>query len=287
MNATRRPGDRCLASWWAVIACGWRIANTIRNDKQTVELVAIALSPTLTPTRDLLLERHRSAAQAQRIEQQQRLIDNQTITLEQLQVHTHELRSTHELQLQTLQEPQTQIDSLKAEAARLKQLPKKSKIRPGTLPKDDQQPNPGDRDDTGKSDQGKADAGKGKSPKPRKGHNELTIHKTQVIQPDDLPGLKDYTVHDLLIRPYDTRCRLARYQTPDGKTRIGVLPEALQGSHFGIALKSDNLYRYFSQRVTQPRILQQLTHWGIAISSGQISRFLTEDKQCFHTEKDE
>ena len=227
------------------------------------------------------------------IEQQQGVIDQQKTRLEQLQLHINELCSTHECQLQTLQEQQTQIDALKAEVARLKQLPKKPKIRPSTLPKDDEAPDQDDRDDTRQSDQGETGEGKGKPPKPRKRKKALTIHKTQVIKPDNLPegsrllSYEDYTVQDLLIQPYNTRYRLARYQTPDDKTLIGMLPEALQGSHFGITLKSHILYQYYHQRVTQPLILQQLSDWGIAISSGQISRILTEDKEDFHTEKDE
>lgn len=227
------------------------------------------------------------------IKQQQGVIDQQKTRLEQLQLHINELCSTHEHQLQTLQEQQTQIDALKAEVARLKQLPKKPKIRPSTLPKDDEEPDQDDRDDTRQSDQGETDEGKGKPSKARKRKKQLTIHHTQVIKPERLPegsrllGYEDYTVQDLLIQPHNTRYRLARYQTPDGKTMIGVLPEALQGTHFGITLKSYILHQYFNQRVTQPLILQQLTDWGIDISSGQISRILTEDKEDFHTEKDE
>ena len=228
------------------------------------------------------------------IEQQQRLIDAQKITLEQRQFQLDQLHSASEHQLQTLQEQQTQIDALKAEVARLKQLPKKPKIRPSTLPKDNEAPDQDNRNDTGSSDPGNPDEGdaNGKSPKPRKRKKQLTIHKTQVIKPHNLPegsrllGYEDYTVQDLLIQPYHTRYRLARYQTPDGKTLIGELPPALQGSHFGLTLRSHILYQYYHQRVTQPLILQQLTDWGIAISSGQISRILTEDKAGFHTEKD-
>jgi len=226
------------------------------------------------------------------IEHQQGVIAQQQSRLEQLQLHIDQLRATNEHQLQTLQAQQTQIDALKAEVARLKQLPKKPKIRPSTLPKDDPPADQQDREDSSQSEQGETEQGKRKSAKARKRHKDLPIHHTQVIKPEDLPagsrllGYEDYTVQDLLIQPYNTRYRLARYQTPDGQTLIGELPPALQGSHFGITLKSYILYQYYQQRVTQPLILQQLIDWGIAISSGQISRILTEDKADFHAEKD-
>lgn len=190
----------------------------------------------------------------------------------------------------TVQQQQTRIEALETEIARLKKLPKKPKIRPSTLPKDEDE---SDHDDTDDSDprQGGGHS-TGKSSKPRKRKKKLIIHKTKIIKPDNLPkrsrllGYEDYCIQDLLIQPHNTRYRLARYRTPEGETLIGVLPEDVQGSHFGITLKSHILYQYYHQRVTQPLILQQLTEWGIDISSGQISRILTEDKECFHTEKD-
>jgi hypothetical protein len=184
---------------------------------------------------------------------------------------------------QNLQQQQERIEALETEVARLKKLPKKPKIRPSTLPKDD---------DDSDSGQGGGDKPTGKTTKPRKRKKTLTIHKTRIIKPDNLPegsrllGYADYTVQDLLIQPYNTRYRLARYRTPEGKTLMGVLPEELQGSHFGIILKSHILYQYYHQRATQPLILQQLIEWGIDISSGQISQLLTEGKELFHAEKD-
>ena len=187
---------------------------------------------------------------------------------------------------QNFQQQQERIEVLEAEVARLKKLPKKPKIRPSTLPKDDNDDEP---NAPGKG----GDNATGKTAKPRKRKKKLTIHKTKIIKPDNLPegsrllGYENYTVQDLLIQPYNTCYRLARYLTPDGKRLTGVLPEALQGKHFGITLRSYILYQHNHQRVTQPLILQQLTEWGINISSGQISHFLIEDKTSFHTEKDE
>lgn len=194
------------------------------------------------------------------------------------------LLSIIEQQQESVLQQQERIEILEAEIARLKKLPKKPKIRPSTLPKDDD-------DDDGPGAQGQSgDNTVGKS---RKRKKKLIIHHTEVIKPEKLPGgsrllgYENYTVQDLLIQPYNTCYRLARYLTVDGKRLIGVLPEELQGQHFGTTLRSYILYQHHHQRVTQPLILQQLAEWGIDISSGQISRLLIEDKESFHTEKDE
>lgn len=195
-----------------------------------------------------------------------------------------------EQQQEIIEKQQADIEALKAEVARLKKLPKRPKIRPSTLPKDDDESDDDDRDDSSRG--GKGDA-KEKTTKPRKRKKKLIIQHTRIIQPDSLPkgsrflGYEDFTVQDLLIQPQHTRYRLARYRTPQGEMRIGVLPKEVQGSHFGITLKAFILYQYVHQRVTQPLILQQLSEFGIDISSGQISRILIEDKEDFHTEKEE
>ena len=61
-----------------------------------------------------------------------------------------------------------------------------------------------------------------------------------MVAPPDLPvgsrllGYQDYLVQDLLIQPCNTRYRLARYRTPDGKQLTAQLPASLQGTHFGL-----------------------------------------------------
>ena len=186
----------------------------------------------------------------------------------------HLLMAFIEQQQETIQQQQSEIEALKAELARLKKLPPKPKIKPSKLTRDTKK-------------------GSGNSCKFSKSKKKLIIHKTEIIKPDHLPdgsrllGYEDYIIQDLVIEPHNTRYRLARYRTADGKSITAVLPDELQGSHFGITLQSYIIYQYYHQRVTQPLILQQLTEWGINISSGQISNILIQDKACFHAEKDE
>ena len=61
--------------------------------------------------------------------------------------------------------------------------------------------------------------------------------------------------------------------------------EVLPGQHFGPDLISYVLHQYHHNHVTQPLLHEELTQRGIVISTGQVNRILTEDKQVFHQEK--
>src|SRR5207237_10086656 len=57
------------------------------------------------------------------------------------------------------------------------------------------------------------------------------------------------------------------------------------GSHFGPKLIAYILYQYHHNHVTQPLLQEQLRDLGIDISTGQLNRILTENKEIFHEEK--
>ena len=121
----------------------------------------------------------------------------------------------------------------------------------------------------------------------------LTIHEERVIQPkNDIPagsrfkGYRDFIVQELMINTQNTRYRLARWETPDGQTLIGELPQELNGRHYGSQLLGYVLYQHYHCHVTQPLLLEQLREWGVDISSGEVNRLLSEGKELFHQEKD-
>jgi hypothetical protein len=120
---------------------------------------------------------------------------------------------------------------------------------------------------------------------------DLVIHKTEVIQPVGLvpdgsvfKGFQEFVVQDIVLTAYNTQYRLARWDTPDGQSLMGQLPEAVVG-HFGSQLRSFILYQHNQCRVTEPLLLEQLEEFGIDISSGQLHTILTKGHEDFHQEK--
>jgi hypothetical protein len=80
---------------------------------------------------------------------------------------------------------------------------------------------------------------------------QLKIDRDEVIEPaEPIPpgsrfkGYRDFVVQDLVIESRNTRYRLARWETPDGQTLIGQLPQAVNGGHFGPMLASYALYQH-------------------------------------------
>lgn len=122
----------------------------------------------------------------------------------------------------------------------------------------------------------------------------LKIDEDKIIPPaEPIPegsrfkGYREFTVQDLVIKPYNTRYRLECWETPEGERLVGQLPEGLRGRHYGETLTSYILYQHHHCQVTQPLLLEQLREWGISISSGEIDRLLTHSQDTYHSEKDQ
>lgn len=123
---------------------------------------------------------------------------------------------------------------------------------------------------------------------------QLQIHEERVIAPTTpvpanarFKGYRDVVIQGLVIKAHNTRYRLECWQLSDGGYLSGQLPLQLQGQHFDENLRSFILYQHHHCHVTQPLLLEQLTEWGIDISSGQIDALLSGRKEAYHAEKDE
>jgi hypothetical protein len=171
------------------------------------------------------------------------------------------------------------IQRLRDEIARLKEHKGKPKIPPSRLEKDT------------KEKHQKKEGEKRPGSKKRSKTKDLPIHETIPVQPKDLPagsirvGHDDWIVQGLEIRVHNVCYQLERWLTPAGYLIKGQLPDSVNG-HFNTTLRSFILQQYNHGHVTQPLIWEELLDFGFDISSGQVNRILTEDKDAFHLEKD-
>ena len=203
-----------------------------------------------------------------------------------------ELSDRETLLWQLLREREECIQELKDEIARLKGEKGKPKIKPSRLEPE--------KKAQGQQEETEEDVPQNKQAKKKRPGSEkrqktanLIIHETEVIQPTEpIPpdaefrGYQDYTVQELIIRAHNTRYRLALWKTATGKYLKGKLPKEVRDlGHFGVTLRSYLLYQYHHCHVTQPKLLEQMREWDIDISAGQLNRLLVEDKEAYHSEK--
>jgi len=119
----------------------------------------------------------------------------------------------------------------------------------------------------------------------------FAVDRVEIIEPPVIPagarfnGYRTYDVQELEWKRENIRFQLAEYVTVSGATVVGQLPEPYRGGHYGPTLVSYILYQHYQCRVPQPLIHEQLSDLGIAISTGQINRILTEGKAAFHQEQ--
>lgn len=135
---------------------------------------------------------------------------------------------------------------------------------------------------------------KPKKRKKRRKLNKIKIDRIEEldVEPERLPAdakFKDYedvTVQDLSIHTDNVLFRKRKYYSAsEGKTYQAELPPAYKGE-FGPGIKSLAIVMHFGMQATEPKIGEFFDHFGIQISSGQLSNLLIKDKEPFHAEKD-
>jgi hypothetical protein len=171
---------------------------------------------------------------------------------------------------------------LEQELLKLKKETTRPKIKPSKL-------NNPDNKDNSDGDKPERKSTKGV----KKNKKSIKIHEEKVVEPDDIPEdavfVKYYEieVQDIIIKPHNTRYKLAQYRTKDGKYITAKLPNNSISKHFGVELCTFILYQYHHQHVTQPLLLEQINDMGIDMSSGQLSNIITENLEEFHQEKND
>jgi hypothetical protein len=168
---------------------------------------------------------------------------------------------------------------LREEIARLKALPKRPQLAPGSMDK--------------ASERGLSR--RSKRPSRCRHHRQsgrrtppVTEERTLVVEVppgSHRRGFEPYPVQDLVLTPHIIRFRRERWVTPDGQEIVAPLPPEVTG-HFGPGVVRFILMQHFQGQVTVERLLVQLRAVGLRLSKGQLVTLLTTHKDTFHTEKD-
>jgi len=136
---------------------------------------------------------------------------------------------------------------------------------------------------------------KKKRRKKRSKVDRIKIHAEKIcpVDKEKLPadaqfkGYEKVFVQDIKFEAFNTLFLKEKYYSPSqNKTWLAPLPPGYEGE-FGPRLKSFAIKGYFDSNITQPKILDLLQDAQISISAGQISKFLINNHQQFHKEKDQ
>ncbi len=184
------------------------------------------------------------------------------------------------------QKQQEEIDVMKDEIKILKGEKKRPTFKPSKLDESTNDEIQQEPDEDGKI---KPSVNKKKK---RRSKKNLPVDREERVKPDNIPqgsrfiDYRDFYVQELVIKSENIRYRLERWRTPEGKLLVGKLPESLENRHYGSTLITYLLYQHHHCQTTQPLLLEQLREWGIQMSSGQLDRLLSANKERFHDEKE-
>jgi len=182
--------------------------------------------------------------------------------------------------VELINEQSQKIIYLEQELLKLKNETTRPKIKPSKL---------NDADNNKDGDKSNRKSRKGI----KKRKKNIEIHEEKIVKLDNIPNgavfVKYYEieVQDIILKPHNTRYKLAQYRTKDGKYITAELPNSTKSKHFGVELCTFILYQYHHQHVTQPLLLEQIRDMGIEISSGQLNNIITENLEEFHQEKND
>jgi hypothetical protein len=117
---------------------------------------------------------------------------------------------------------------------------------------------------------------------------EQTLEVNRSLLPEDAEykGCEDVVVQDIKLETDNVLFHKEKYYAES--TQQSYLAEMPRGYHgqFGPGIQAVVLTFYYGMGASEPKILEFLENVGIRISKGEISNWLTLERESFHAEKD-
>jgi hypothetical protein len=185
------------------------------------------------------------------------------------------LKAENQALREQVQRLRDEINRLKGEQGRPKVKPKRQKRVSSDYSSEQERRKPKGRKKRRKLDRVKIDR-----------TEELDVEPERLPADAEFKGHEEVTVQDLSIHTDNVLFRKRKYYSAsEGKTYLAELPPGYEGE-FGPGIKSLAIVMHFGMQTTEPKILEFFGHFGIQISSGQLSNMLIKDQETFHAEKD-
>ena len=117
---------------------------------------------------------------------------------------------------------------------------------------------------------------------------EQTLEVNRSLLPEDAEykGCEDVVVQDIKLETDNVLFHKEKYYAKSTQqSYLAEMPRGYSGQ-FGPGLQAVVLTFYYGMGASEPKILEFLENVGIRISKGEISNWLTLERESFHTEKD-
>jgi hypothetical protein len=182
-----------------------------------------------------------------------------------------------------LRDAQAEIQRLRDENNRLKGEQGKPKVKGNT-------PKPGGGGDHSSEKERRTPRQRHKGSK----NAEIRIDREQTLEMDrahlpedaEFKGYEDVVVQDIKLGTDNVLFHKEKYYSKSMRqSYLAEMPRGYRGQ-YGPGIQAVVLTFYFGMQTSEPKILEFLENVGIRISKGEISSWLTQERESFHTEKD-
>jgi FtsZ-binding cell division protein ZapB len=113
------------------------------------------------------------------------------------------------------------------------------------------------------------------------------MERSQLPADAEFKGYETVVVQDIQVKTDNVRFLKEKYYSASTRqTYLADLPAGYQGQ-FGPGLRALVITLYYGAEMTEPKIIEFLSHFGLSLSAGQLSNLLIKGQEQWHIEKDE